>query len=347
MGAVCCIRSADHIMKLLIIVCLVAASQARPSGSEEEKDKHGDRFIIRACLSENWKEGRELKENMEDVMGCIKCFTEIEDYESQAGIDTAKACVSQHLPWEQEACQNELDALTLSNEESGEAVIECMEEWQYGALAEWCLTKTEATEAVEQLTDGTMCILESIKNVTQFSFYVHHMNDGNRRPKKFKKLQNGGGKDRLKNYVMKKLLPVAACDAANMDDQARLDECKQCFESVTRENHKTKALECSNNFLMPYYQDCEESMNSLNENSSKEEKKAVKKCYIRGVVKSVVMRVNPDGAEATPVKLLETFEEGHEYVMEWVEKNARPEFAKRIIQFLDDDDDQDDDDDEE
>merc|ERR1712002_892 len=339
MGAVGWIRSAHSNMKFLIISCFVAASLARPSGPDHQKEEeHGDKFVVRACLTENWKEDADFKQNMDNVMTCIKCFTKIEDYESQSGVDSAKACVSQHLPWEQEACQSELDALTADNEESGEAVIECMEDWQYMALSEWCLGRSESTESLEKLTDGTMCILESIKNVTLFSNYVNHM-DGRRQPKKFKKLQNGGGRKNnpLKNYVMHKLLPAATCEAANMDDQARLDECKQCFESVTKENHKTKVYECTSDFLMPYYQECEESMNSLNENSSKEEKKDVKKCFFRGVIKSVVMRVSPD-TEATPENLLETFEEGHDFVIDWVQNNARPEFAKKIIKFLDDDD---------
>jgi len=308
-------------MKLLIVSCLVTVCLARPEPGNHGTDDDNDRFAIGACFTENWQ-------NTDSMFKCIRCFHEVKDYESQDGLESAKACVSKYLPLENTACKSELDALNAEKAETGEAVIECMVGWQYVALSTFCIEQSQSTEAVEKLTDGSMCIIQGLKNVTKLSDLVHQ-NDVNRQPKK---IQTNGKS--LKDYIFHNLLPKAACEAANENDQASIDGCKQCFASVNRDNFRTNGFECINNFLMPYYQDCDESVKGLDESAPEDEQKDAWKCFIRGIVKSVVMRISPNSALATPENLLATFELGHEFVIDWVQINARPEYAKKIIQHL-------------
>merc|ERR1712198_404609 len=329
-------------MRLFLSVFLFGAvAWARPG----PKDKDDYMFLISSCLTEQWDEEVAMDVNMKNTMDCLGCFEKIPDVMTETGLADAKACVRDYLPEENQACSTQLNGLVAGQEDTGEPVVDCFEEWVANAAAEYCIDRSTSTEPIDVLTDGSMCMLEGLKNVTMFAHYVHDM-ENSRSGKKIRgnKMKGKRGNP-MKKYVMHELLPLAMCQAANNGDDARIGECKQCFATVTKENHETKAKECSKDFLMPYFQDCEGMMDSMTKSSTKEEKKQLKKCLGRGVIKSIVETCNPGTPVANPTSLLETMECGHEFTIDWVEKNARPEFAKRIVQFLSDDDDEDDDDD--
>jgi len=344
MGAVAKFFCTEPNMKQFVVLCLFATVFARP-GSYSKGDEFD--FLISSCLYENWDLEKSSEENMNNVFACLKCFDEIVDPMTEVGIPEARACTETFLPEENAACSSQIAGLEPGNVETGTKVAECFEEWAIFAAADYCISESKSTEPIEILTDGSMCMLEGYKNVTMFTHYVHSL-DEKRSGKKIRKLQKTRkGEKGVRKYVMKKLLPLAACEVANAEDESRFESCKECFATVTKQNHATVGRQCMSDYLMPYFQECEQLMDSLEKGSSKEDKQEVKKCFGRGLIKHVVGSCSEPETGADPETLLATMECGQEYVIDWVQSNARPEFSKKIVQFLsfDEEDDEDNEDD--
>jgi len=329
-------------MKLLLSICLFGLVYGRPEIQPNINDfPHDYDFLVSSCLFENWELSLGTEENMNNVFACVGCFDQIEDIMTEEGLPKALNCAQQFLPLEFEACAEQLSNVKAGDEESGEAVSECFEEWVYGAAAEYCNSISDSPQPIDKLTDGSMCMMEGFKNTTMFIGYVHSLDTkDNRAGRRIRKLQKKAKEGNpVKRYAMKKLLPLAACQSANQDDQTRIEDCNQCFSKVNKENHKTEGLKCTNDYLVPYFQDCVEMMDPSSQNNPGQ-KKDIKKCFGRGIVKHIVKACNPgDSVDANPDTLMATMECGHEFVVNWVDENARPEFAKQIIQFLSFDDD--------
>jgi len=329
--------------KLFVVGCLLLAVVAARPSKEDKEDMKIMMKLTAGCAFENWDEAKADEVNLEAVGGCLGCFEEVgEDPMSAEGIAKIKECIASGLPNINQACSNVISLVRTNEDETGEAVMDCIEENTLAAAGERCLSLSDSTDAVEKLTDSSICMLETHKNVTQLGMYMMAQKAGNTKLKN-RQGKGGRGKQMLKGYVESKLLPAAYCYSANEGDDAKINSCKECFKNMNKENFLADAVKCSNDFLLPYYDTCHSELSALTNENIEAEGEAVKKCYVRGVIKHVVADCNPGSPAADLETLGSTLECGHEYVIDWIQKNARPNIAKRLIKMIDEDDDDEDD----
>ena len=116
------------------------------------------------------------------------------------------------------ACGTEISAMAPANMESLEAVVGCFDDRLEKENAQRCLGEAKSSELQGQMTEATMCILDSWKWAMGV---VKAVNGGGKRPRGGRR----GGKGRGKGKVMKKMvmrtLVDAHCDHASNGDAAK------------------------------------------------------------------------------------------------------------------------------
>merc|ERR1711962_1008913 len=154
-------------MKAFIVLSLAATALALPgrggrrqggnkgNKGAQKKDKMDPGNILR-CAAENFGNNQTIKE-------CLECFSAEMDFSSQGGLDAAKACASQFWPKGVAACGTEISAMAPGNMEALETVVECFDDRLEKENAERCLGEATSTELQGQMTEATMCILDSWK----------------------------------------------------------------------------------------------------------------------------------------------------------------------------------------
>jgi len=324
---------------LLVVVGFVCGMPGKGGKNERPKKVKEDPGTIIRCMAENWKNGES------QIMECRNCFKNL-DFEAVDSVEKAKQCTSQFLKLENEACASEISAFqSWAEEEKGEAVIDCFDKTLEKANNERCLKESQSTDTVEKLTDGSMCVLKSWKYGMEYVKNATHTGKGNRKPKRL-----GGKKKPMKGKMMK-LLTKAHCNLASNGDSAKSSECLKCFGAAVRlglgkgkrgkmtggADVVSAMTKCSEDYLDPKYSDCTAMM------KSSQGKKETMSCYIRVLVKDIVVKCSNGAPEATADTLGEVMDCGKENVAEWVEANASPKLAEKIGNFLDMDDDSDED----
>jgi len=337
-------------MKVFLTICLLASVSARPGAGDREEKKEEMKAMMQLtgmCTFENWDETLTDEVNMQAVGECLQCFEGLDDPLTADNLPKTKDCLANRLPAMNQACSTEVSALQVGDEEAGEAVWDCLTDYTKAAAGQRCLDLSESTDSIEILTDSSMCIMETHKNITQLGMFM--MSQGQKKgsdqrgPKRLR--GKGRGKGMLRKYVEGKLLPAAYCSSANQGDDARESSCKECFSNIQKEDFIAGATQCSQDFLLPYYDTCHASLAGLTKENIEAEGKAVKDCYVRGIVKNIVSECNPTApAEANLETLESTMKCGHQFVIDWVQENARPNIAKAIVKMISHDDDEDDDD---
>merc|ERR1712013_838842 len=154
-------------MKAFIVLSLAATALALPgrggrrqggnkgNKGAQKKDKMDPGNILR-CAAENFGNNQTIKE-------CLECFSAEMDFGSQGGLDAAKACASQFWPKGVAACGTEISAMAPGNMEALETLVECFDDRLEKENAERCLAEATSTELQGQMTEATMCILDSWK----------------------------------------------------------------------------------------------------------------------------------------------------------------------------------------
>jgi DNA-binding transcriptional regulator of glucitol operon len=314
-------------MKCLLLLSLVAVAVA-------------DDLIITGCLMENWDETNpDMAANMNQVGKCIKCF-ESSFPLTEAGLVTAKSCAAEYLKLENEACSESVAAVDLANEDSMEALEECLEEWQMTAAGEYCLARSTSETPVDIITDSIGCLMEAHRNVTKFEHYISNLGGpkGNKGkgPRKLQQRRKGGKGGEMKKYIMGQLLPKAYCNVANDKDETRQAECDTCFADLPKGPKAfAGAKDCSQKYLSSEYQECQTDLNKLNDFKGKESKK-IMKCFAKRTLRYVVEQCNPTAGDLE--NLWATYDCGKEFIVNWVEDNAEAKYAEKIIDHLEDED---------
>ena len=203
-------------MKAFIILSLAATALAvpargggrRPGGNKKEKVDPGN--IIR-CNAENFG-------NNQTIADCIKCFSAEMDFSSQSGLDAAKTCATRFWPKGVAACPTEISALAPGNMETLEAVVGCFDDRLEKENADRCLGEATSTELQGQMTEATMCILDSWKWAMGV---VKSVNGGGKRPRGGRRGGKGRGKGKgMKKEIMKTLV-AAHCEHASKGDATK------------------------------------------------------------------------------------------------------------------------------
>jgi len=346
-------------MKAFILLSLSATALAVPArggrrqgGNKKEKVDPGN--ILR-CTAENFG-------NNQTIKSCIECFSAEMDFTRQSGLDAAKTCATQYWPKGVAACGTEISAMAPGNMETLEAVVGCFDDRLEKENAERCLGEATSTELQGQMTEATMCILDSWKWAMGV---VKSVNGGGKRPRGGRRGGKGRGKGKgMKKEIMKTLV-AAHCEHASKGDATKEAACEQCFkDAVPRKSltgkggrggrggrGKRAAKEkdpaimaaitaCSKNHLAPDYDECTKIMEAGTD------MKAAHKCYqkvlLGNVVSECIEEENVSTADAD--SLNSVVECGVENVFEWLqEKN--PKAAKMLGGLLkklggDDDDDE-------
>merc|ERR1712119_96972 len=153
-------------MVVLLLAGLVVAMPRK--GNRPNKPKQDDPGMIIRCMAENWNGGES------QIKACRKCFRQVGNPLSEKGLPKAKACTSQYLPIEDNACATQIAALIVGDEQKGEDVIKCFDESLEKANNDRCLKESQSTDVVDKLTDGSLCVIDSwkygmdyLKNVTR------------------------------------------------------------------------------------------------------------------------------------------------------------------------------------
>ncbi|XP_023330049.1 uncharacterized protein LOC111702552 [Eurytemora carolleeae] len=326
-------------MKTIIFFCLIAIASARP-GEQLNVEDVDVSWVAGSCLVEHWKDELDLKTNMENINACLDCWRKVGDPMTEDGLKKAKACVESQLPWEFQACADEVNSVELDNPEAVGPVLECFKNFRHEAGANYCLEKVEESEdPIDTLTDGSVCMLEFSKNVTMFQQYTRS-SGSDRTGKKIKPGKESGEGKLLKQYVMGTLMPKAHCEVANIDDLDRQDACTKCFDDSIKADPvdvMKEIVACSDKYLLPAYQTChDEFVSSLS--GSGINNNSIVKCYIRTVLRYVVSTCNSDtDIEVNPESLLTTLDCGKDFIEDWIRENASDEFADEIIKKLEED----------
>jgi len=243
-------------------------------------------------------------------------------------------------------------------------VVECFDDRLEKENAKRCLGEATSTELQGQMTEATMCILDSWKWAMGV---VKAENGGRKRPSRGGRR---GGKGRGKGKAMKKLmmktLVDAHCDHASNGDATKDAACEKCFkEAIPAKSLSGKGgrggrggrgkraakekdpailaaiTACSKNHLAPAYNECTAIMEAGTD------MKAAHKCYSKVLLGNVVSECidEKNVSTADPDSLNSVVECGVENVFEWLEEK-NPKAAKMLGGFLkklganDDDDDE-------
>merc|ERR1711963_248185 len=334
-------------MKAFIVLSLAATALALPgrdgrrqggNKGAQKKDKMDPGNILR-CAAENFGNNQTIKE-------CLECFSAEMDFSSQGGLDAAKACASQFWPKGVAACGTEISAMAPGNMEALETVVECFDDRLEKENAERCLGEATSTELQGQMTEATMCILDSWKWAMGAVKAVK-------------------GKGKAMKKMMMKTLVDAHCDHASNGDATKDAACEKCFaeavpsKSLTGKGgrggrrggrgkraakEKDPAIlaaitSCSRTHLSPLYDDCTAIMEAGTD------MKAAHKCYSKILLGNVVSEcIDEKSVSTADADSLNTVVEcGVENVFEWLEEK-NPKAAKALGSMLkklggDDDDD--------
>ena len=202
-------------MKAFILLSLSATALAVPArggrrqgGNKKEKVDPGN--ILR-CTAENFG-------NNQTIKSCIECFSAEMDFTRQSGLDAAKTCATQYWPKGVAACGTEISAMAPGNMETLEAVVGCFDDRLEKENAERCLGEATSTELQGQMTEATMCILDSWKWAMGV---VKSVNGGGKRPRGGRRGGKGRGKGKgMKKEIMKTLV-AAHCEHASKGDATK------------------------------------------------------------------------------------------------------------------------------
>jgi len=347
-------------MKAFILLSLAATALAVPArggrrqqGGNKKKEKMDPGNILR-CTAENFG-------NNQTIADCIKCFSAEMDFSSQAGLDAAKTCATQYWPKGVAACGTEISAMSPGNMETLGAVVECFDDRLEKENAQRCLGEATSNELQGQMTEATMCILDSWKWAMGV---VKAVNGGGKRPRGGRRGGKGRGKAKAMKKLMMRTLVDAHCDHASNGDASKDAACEQCFKEAV----PTKSLSgkggkggrggrgkraakekdpailaaitaCSKTHLAPAYDECTKIMEAGTD------MKAAHKCYSKVLLGNVVSECieEKNVSTADPDSLNSVVECGVENVFEWLEEK-NPKAAKMLGGFLkklggDDDDD--------
>jgi len=330
------------IMKLLVVLLLVAVVAAMPRKSKKPnrpKQEREDPGTIIRCMAENWKNGEP------QIKACRDCFKAVGNPLSEEGLPKAKACVSQFLPMENEACATQIADLGVGEEEKGGAVIECFDETLEKENNDRCIKESKSTEVVGKLTDGSMCVMASHKYAFAYIKNVTKSNGGRGKGKGPRRGKGKGKKGKKMKGQMMKMLMKAHCGLASEGDDSKNTDCQNCFNAAVKlgKGKKQEMLSaittCSEQHLTPKYDQC---TNMLKDTTA--EKKDTLQCYVRVLVNDLVVKCSAGVTEATADTLDSVMECGKEASVEWIKNNASPEVAEKIGNFLEDDDDDEDED---
>ena len=166
---------------------------------------------ILRCAAENFGNNQTIKE-------CLECFSAEMDFSSQGGLDAAKACASQFWPKGVAACGTEISAMAPGNMEALETVVECFDDRLEKENAERCLGEATSTELQGQMTEATMCILDSWKWAMGV---VKAVNGKGKRQRGGRGRGRGKGKGKAMKKMMMKTLVDAHCDHASNGDATK------------------------------------------------------------------------------------------------------------------------------
>ena len=209
-------------MKAFIVLSLAATALALPGRSgrrqggnkgnkgAQKKDKMDPGNILR-CAAENFGNNQTIKE-------CLECFSAEMDFSSQGGLDAAKACASQFWPKGVAACGTEISAMAPGNMEALETVVECFDDRLEKENAERCLGEATSTELQGQMTEATMCILDSWKWAMGV---VKAVNGKGKRQRGGRGRGRGKGKGKAMKKMVMKTLVDAHCDHASNGDATK------------------------------------------------------------------------------------------------------------------------------
>jgi len=350
-------------MKAFIVLSLAATALALPgrggrrqggNKGAQKKDKMDPGNILR-CAAENFGNNQTIKE-------CLECFSAEMDFSSQGGLDAAKACASQFWPKGVAACGTEISAMAPGNMEALETVVECFDDRLEKENAERCLGEATSTELQGQMTEATMCILDSWKWAMGV---VKAVNGKGKRQRGGRGRGRGKGKGKAMKKMMMKTLVDAHCDHASNGDATKDAACEKCFaeavpsKSLTGKGgrggrrggrgkraakEKDPAIlaaitSCSRTHLSPLYDDCTAIMEAGTD------MKAAHKCYSKVLLGNVVSEcIDEKSVSTADADSLNTVVEcGVENVFEWLEEK-NPKAAKALGSMLkklggDDDDD--------
>merc|ERR1712001_522098 len=214
-------------MKAFIVLSLAATALAIPArggrrqgGKNAQKKERIDPGNILRCTAENFGNNQTIKD-------CIDCFSAEMDFSSQAGLDAAKACATQFWPKGVAACPTEISAMTPGNMETLEAVVGCFDDRLEKENADRCLGEATSTELQGQMTEATMCILDSWK----WAMGVVKSVNG-KRPRGGRRGGKGRGKGKAMKKLMMRTLVDAHCDLASKGDATKDAACEQCFKEA-------------------------------------------------------------------------------------------------------------------
>merc|ERR1712106_525131 len=330
-------------MKLLVLILLAGLVSSMPRKSNrpnsQKQDKEDPSTIIR-CMAENWQQGEE------QIQACRDCFKAVE--ETDAGLTKAKDCVAQFLQMEDKACSAQLSALkSFKDEEKGMAVLKCFDETLEKENNNRCIKESQSTDTTEKLTDSALCVLESWKYGMA---YVKNATRGQGGRGKGKRPRAGKEGKKMK---MMKMITKAHCSLATNEDGSKTTECLNCFKAAVKLGKKGKGgrgkkemspemfsamTTCSEQHLNPKYSKCTAMMND-----TFADKKETHKCYMRVLISNLVAKCSTGVGEATPATLPSVMECGKMATIGWVKKNASPEVAEQIGNFLEEEEDEDED----
>jgi len=321
----------------------------RPNKPITAELKIEDPGTIIRCMAENWKKGED------QIKACRDCFKAVGNPLSDEGLPKAKACVSEFLQIENEACATQIADLGVGEEEKGEALIECFDDTLEAANNERCISESESTDIVGKLTDGSMCVMASHK----YAFaYIKNATKSEGGKGKGQRRGKGKGGKKMKGQMMKMLMK-AHCSLASDEDAIKSSDCETCFNAAVKLGRQGKVnggrrggkgkreaspemisaiTTCSEQHLSPKYDTC---TNMMKDTTS--DKKDIHQCYMRVLVNDLVVNCSDGVTEATADTLAIVMECGKDATVDWLKKNASSEVAEKMGNFLGDDDEEDED----
>jgi len=282
--------------------------------------------IIR-CMSENLGDEAMIEE-------CRDCFKVDFNFETEAGVDGAKACAEKFWTGGWADCQTEIGAMIPGNSESMEAVVKCFDARLEKQNQERCLKESESSDLQGKLTEGSVCIIDSWKYA--FS-YVKNSTMKRPRPAMGQNMRG-----RAMKMMIMRMKTLAHCEDANDGDSTKTNTCVQCFaDAIPSRRPRARGgreadpaviqaiATCSDTQLSPKYDECTALM------KADTDKKTVHECYEKILAGSYVSDCITENSITTadPESLGKVVKCAVEDAFEWLaEKN--PEAAEKFEKFL-------------
>jgi len=334
---------------LTLLLLLGTAMSMPPQHNSKEQDEEESTVMIVGCLAENWRDTDTESENLARVGTCLKCIEQAGDPLSADGLPKIKSCVATYMPIINQACAKEIANVTVEGEESGVAAIDCFEDTLDDMGADWCLKKATAALIVDRMTEAVGCVLETHKNVTDFVMAVKSKEKGelaNHGGEENGQSMHGGMHNGMNNGKIMQLVMMAHCDVAADGNVTRSKECQQCFDEGLQKDgadggHLAAHMAaCSHSFLLPFYQDCQPSLDSLvhvDPTQAKHKSGEVIKCYTGKLLRYVVSGCVTPTMEPTPENLETVMTCSKLHIKQWAMNAAGPELAAVLKNHLPED----------